>query len=102
MRKLLLAAVVVAGFSAPAAATTGERLQDICKGHEDPLVSMNLRGVCSGFILVPNDKRAAQLEKQEERGEGMDGVVVQMMHLYRQLADAYALVIRDQEHPRIN
>ena len=47
-------------------------------------------------------KRAETLEGQEERGEGMDGVVVQMMHVDRQLADAYALVIRDQDHPRIN
>ena len=46
-------------------------------------------------------KRAETLEAQEEAGEGMDGVVVQMMHVYRQLADAYALVIRDQKHPRI-
>ena len=40
-------------------------------------------------------KRAEALEAQEERGEGMDGVVVQMMHRYRQLADAYSQVILD-------
>ena len=47
-------------------------------------------------------KRAEALEGQEERGEGMNSTVVQMMHAYRQLADAYALVVEDQKHPRIN
>lgn len=41
-------------------------------------------------------KRAEQLEAKEERGEGMNSTVVQMMHRYRQLATSYAAVLRDQ------
>ena len=45
------------------------------------------------------DKRATALEEKYDAGVGMEGTVERMMKTYRQLAQAYALTIRDFERP---
>ena len=45
------------------------------------------------------EKRASALEAKWDAGLGMEGTVERMMKTYRQLAQAYALTIRDFERP---
>ncbi len=43
------------------------------------------------------EKRASELEAQYEAGQGMDGKVIQMMHRYRGLADAFGRTLSDAQ-----